>query len=72
MGQEPGAGATQWEDWAGQRAEGWAEAVHGDTSADGADGESVCVLGEGERGEEGVAGNPWRGCCGPQLKVMRG
>lgn len=67
-----GAGATRWEDWAGQRAEGWAEAVHGDTSADGADDESACVLGEGERGEVGAAESQWGGCCGPPLKVVRG
>lgn len=68
----PGAGATRWEDWAGQRAEVLAEAVHGGTSADGADDEGACVLAEEERGEVGAAESPWGGCCGPQLQVVRG
>lgn len=66
----PGAGATRWEDWAGQRAKEWAEAGRGGTSADGADGEGACVLAEGGRGEVGAAESPWGG--GPLLPVVRG
>lgn len=65
----------------GQTALGWAGAVDGGKSVDGEDGGCVCA-GGGERAvcelvevgrvEEGAAGSPQRGCCGPPEREGRG
>lgn len=81
MEQEPAVEETHWLGSEGQTAWVWAEAVGGDRSVDGGGGGGVCV-GVGEMvvyvsAEEGMeegeaAGRPWRGCCGPPEKIVRG